>query len=168
MQESHCLTAQAVGWQAFLSHCLCWNSYIANFLASPIHTTSFRTSENLKASAFDCFQLNAWEESFVFNISDHMSSHGLKPPQADRSFESRPCQWPLDNEVTGRFQTHMFASAQVLWGCVDMCQGYVKAHRHFYKAQAFPKWPTCQTLPFHVSEQDSVWQLRPGSGNDFI
>lgn len=85
MQESHWLTAWAVVWQDLLSHHLWWNSYIANFLASAIHTTSFRTSENLKASAFDCFQLNAWEESFVFNILDHMSSHGLKPPWVDES-----------------------------------------------------------------------------------
>lgn len=106
-------------------------------------------------------------ESFVFNISDPLSSHGLKPAQADGS---RPSQWPSDNEVTGRFQSPAFVSAQVLWGCVDMCQGNVKAHGHFYKAQAFPKWPTYRLthLPFHLSEQGSVGQLRAGSWNYFI
>jgi len=57
MQESHWLTAQAVVQQDLLSHCLWWNSYIAIFLASLIHTTSLRASKNLQASA--CFQLNA-------------------------------------------------------------------------------------------------------------
>lgn len=49
-------------------------------LASLIHRASFITCKNLKASAFDCFQLNVWEESFVFSFSAHVSSHGLKPP----------------------------------------------------------------------------------------
>lgn len=96
-------------------------------------------------------------ESFVFNISDPMSSHGLKPAQADGS---RPSQWPSDNEVTGRFQSPAFVSAQVLWGCVDMCQGNVKAHGHFYKAQSDPLTdsPTCPSICLSRAQRGSSEQ----------
>lgn len=80
MQESYyCLTARAVVWQDLLSQFVVEDLYCKIF-TSPVHAASLRTGKNLKASAFDCFQLNAWEESFVLSISDHVSSHGLKLP----------------------------------------------------------------------------------------